>query len=76
MLEKSLAREAGLDPIDSERATSEPIVEKVRTMLEESNCLVAIITPSSLSDKNTTSWINQEIGMAYALKLLKKILKN
>lgn len=66
---KSLARMNGLEPVLADHPKSIPISEKVLELMKDVDCLVAIVTPSSISDEVTSSWINQEIGMAYALEL-------
>ncbi len=66
---KLIARTCGILPVLADRPTPIPIAKKVRTILEEVECFVAIITPSSISDKVASSWVNQEVGMAYERNL-------
>ena len=66
---KSIARESGIEPILADEPSTEPIADKIDALLDEAGCLVAILTPSAVSDKVCSSWVNQEIGMARARKL-------
>ena len=65
---KSICRSFGIEPIFAEESGNFD-ARKVHITLREANCLVAILTPSVISDKKGIAWVNQVFGMAYAINL-------
>lgn len=64
---KTIARVCDVEPVLAGIPSVRPVPDKVRELIRGVDCLVAIITPSAVSDRTTSAWINQEIGMAFAL---------
>ncbi|UCE48894.1 MAG: DeoR/GlpR transcriptional regulator [Phycisphaerales bacterium] len=62
---KIIARHCGFAPVSADEPAPSPPSEKVRELLAGAECLVAILTPSAVSESAASGWVYQETGMAF-----------
>lgn len=65
---KTIAMQCGVIPVLANEPSVGPISEKVQELIRNQNAFVVILTEKTLESNQASAWINNEIGIAVALK--------